>query len=373
MKSLPERLNNRLEQQDSDSWPDETRADNFLVPRPHADPEIDEIVVLARRLQATPQLQVDPAFADQLERRVLRHHLERQKQHTTRGWAFLRFFRVHTALATISTLCLVVLLFSTGVLALAAQANNPTNPLYSLRQWEQHMRYSLAGSPTDQAALDLQFAQERLNALSYLADQAHTDAYLQALANLNQQFTTTASAINALPAGAQQAPLASKLNSLERNARQKLRGFLSHLNLTESVATTTELARLGDTVPQLTSATLVLPAHPNTTATISLSGSDIQPGAQLLVNGKDLEVTGTVLHGQFVFIVDWNGNQHPWSLGILNPDGTSAQTTSITITNANKNSNGTDNKNGNGNNSNGNNNGHGNGNGKPEAMPTPHH
>lgn len=370
MKSPPERLNDRLEQRGTDSWPDETWAEGFLMPVLHVDPEVDGLVALAKHLQATPQLQVNSAFAGQFERRMLRHYLERQKQRTMGGWAFLRFFRVHPVLATIATLCLVLLLFSTSALALAAQVTNPTNPLYSLKQWEQHVRYSFASSPTDQAALDLQFAQDRLNALSYLADQAHTDAYLQALANLNQQFTTTASAINALPAGAQQAPLASELNTLESNARQKLRGFLHHLNLTENLATMTELARLGDTVPQLTSATLILPAHPNTTATISLSGSGIQPDAQLLVNGKDLQVTGTVLHRQFVFVVNWNGDQHPWSLGILNPDGTSAQTTSITITNANtnstKNGNETGDKNGNGDN-----NGHGNG--KPEVTLTPHH
>lgn len=363
MKSLPERLNDRFEQRHDPGRPGENHTNGYIA---HLDdPEIDELVALARRFQAASQLQVDGAFANWLERRMLRHHLEvQEKKQTARGWWLLRSYRAHPALATLCSLCIVLLLVGTSTLVLAAQATSPNNPLYGLKQFEQHLQYSLAHSPADQAALDLQFTRERLAALASLADQAHTGAYVQALLDLNQQFTTTTRSINNVPAGTQRTQLLDGLNALVRQARQELRGFLPTLNVTESLATTTELGLLGESVPRLTAATLTLPARSDTSATISVSGSDIQPGAQLLVNGKRVQVTGTTSHNQFVFTVTWNGDQHPHSLGILNPDGTTAETLNITIINPNENDNGDDNGHG----------GHsGRGSGKPEVTPTPHH
>jgi IS4 transposase len=76
MKPLQERLNDRLEPAQSRTWQNGQRQIGFILPEPglEHDQEIDELVVLARRLQAAPQLQVDPDFAWQLERRMLRRH-----------------------------------------------------------------------------------------------------------------------------------------------------------------------------------------------------------------------------------------------------------------------------------------------------------
>ena len=81
-------------------------------------------------------------------------------------------------------------------------------------------------------------------------------------------------------------------------------------------------------------------------------------------------------HGTLSFEVMWNGDQHPHSLSILDPDGTAAQITGIAIIQSNpdgkgnSNANGTGSTNGNGNKPastptpNGN---------KPSGTPTPHH
>jgi hypothetical protein len=280
--------------------------------------------------------------------------------------------RAHPAFGTTLGLCLLLIL-GTGVLAMATQVSNPNNPLYTLKRWEQHFQISLTSSPGDQASLDLQFARDRLNALSGLADPTYTVSYNQALTDLDQQLHTAASAINELPADAQRNQLSSELASLQSDAIHILRGLLSRLALPERLTTTGELARLGDNVPRLINGTLTLPPHSNGLATVSLSGSGIQPGAQLLVGSKPTGVSGSLQNGQFIFVVvTWRSEQHPRSLGILNPDGTAVQTTAITIKTTDGN-----------NNSNQNGNGDGNGNkptvtptprgNKPTGTPTPHH
>jgi hypothetical protein len=308
---------------------------------------------------------VDPDFAGQLERRMLRRHAELQRQHTGKKRSFFFLVRTHPVFGTIVGLCLLVLVLSTGVLAMAAQVSNPTNPLYALKRWEQHLQISLASTSGDQASLDLQFARDRLKTLSDTADPAHTAAYSQALADLDQQLQKATAAINGLPTGTQRKQLASELASLQSDVIHILRGLLPRLTLSECLATTGELARLGDHVPRLINGILILPPHPHGRATISLSGSDLQPGAQLLVDGKPTGITGPLQHGQLLFVVvNWKGEQHLQSLGLINPDGTAVQTTAITIktTDGNTTSNGnkptaTPTPHGN----------------KPTATPTPHH
>jgi Domain of unknown function (DUF5667) len=369
MKPLEERLNDRLEQAGWGIGRTGQHPGGFTLPvreREH-DGEVDELVALARRLQQAHQLQVAPDFARQLERRMVRRSAELQLQRGSRRRSFCSLLRARPALSAVLGICLLFCLVSTSVLALAAQVSDPTSPLYGLKRWEQHVQLQLSGSPADQATLDLQFARDRLKTLPSLADTAHARAYRRALADLDQQVNAAAAAITELPGGAQQTHLAGELARLKRDAIHVLRGLLARLALPEQLGTTNELARLGDTVPLVRQAALTLPAHPHARATISFTGLDLQPGAHLLVDGNVSEETGTLQHGQMVFVMDGNGNQHPHSLGILNPDGTATETTTITI-------NGTGTSGTPGGNQNGNGNKptvtpHGN---KPPVTPTPH-
>ena len=371
MKQLPEHLNDRLEQLNARSWNGEKPAGWHLSPAhvPESDPQVDELATLAHRFQSASPLQVDPGFARQLERRILlRNAALRLEKQSARGPVFHRLLRAHPIFAAAFSLCLLLLLLGTGVLATAAQVSNPDNPLYAVKRLEQHVQISLASSSESQAALDLQFARDRLNTLPDLADPAHAQAYQQALTDLDQQISAAFKAINALPAGTYHDRLASELAALEADARQALRGLLSRLTFPERLLTTGELGRLGDHVPLLKSVEIVLPARPNGHAIISISGDDIQPGAQLLVDSQVVEARSSLQNGMDVFVADWAGNQHPHSIGILNPDGTAAQTTTIILQNSNDHDNGNSNGNGGGNG-----NGNGNGGGKPDSTPTPHH
>ena len=364
MKPLSERLNARLQRGDRRPWNSEELPAGPREPTPASDPEVDELVTVARWVQSRPQLQADPDFVELLETRLLlRHAALRPKQPARK--VLSHPWRVHPVYGIALGFCLLMLLLGTGVLVVAAQVSNPENPLYAVKRLEQHVQISLAGSPEGQAELDLQFAGEQLNMLADLADPAHAQAYRQALADFDQQVSAAASTIQGLPAAPDRDRLSSELATLKGDARHMLRGLLPQLALTERLLTTDELGRLGDTVPRLQSVEIVLSAQPGEHATISITGDNLQPGAQLLVNGQVVDVQGSFQNGLLVFTTGWNGNQHPQSIGILNPDGTVAQTTTITLKSSN----------GNGNNGNSNNGHHGNGNnnGKPDKTPTPHH
>ena len=335
MKPLHDRLNDRLEHIESRSWQNGHYPSDFMLQEPgrEGDPEVDALVVLAQRLRVAPHIQVDPDFAQRLERRMIHRHMELQRQHSSEKRSFFFLFRIHLAFGVALSLCLLLLGLSTGVLALAAQISDPHNQLYALKRWEQQLQISLASSNAgEQASLDLQFARDRLNTLSDLAGPAHSMAYSQALADLDQHLQTATAAINGLPPGTQRKQLVSELASLQSDTIHLLRSLLPRLTLSERLTTTGELAQLGDHVPRLTSGILILPPQPPGGVTISLTGNDLQPGAQLLVDGNPTGVTGLLQNSHLIFVVmNWKGEQHPRSLGLIDPDGTAAQTTAITL------------------------------------------
>lgn len=369
MKPLSERLNDRLEQEQSRTWNGGEELSPSALPMhtPASDPEVEELVLVAKRWQSSPHLQADPDFALQLERYLLVRHATLRRKYPEGRWFFPRLWHIHPALGIALGFCLLLLLLGSGMLVAAAQVSNPDNPLYAVKRWEQGVQVSLARSPESRAELDLQFARDRLSILASLADPAHAEAYRHALADFEQQMSNASNSIGAIPAGPDHDRLSSELATLEANARHTLRSFLPRLALPERLATTGAIGQVGDTVPRLLSVEIVVSVHPNEQATISITGVNIQPGAQLLVNEQKTGVQGTFKKGVYVFTINWNGNQHAQSIGILNLDGTVAQTTAITMKSSYEN--------GNGNSGNGNNQGQGKGNrgGKPGPTPPPHH
>ena len=322
---LPERLNEQLEERMAHSC-------NGVQHTSGSYPGVDQLVALAHRLQSASPLQVRPDFVLQLERRLLVCNAELRQQRTARGWSIPRLLQAHPVVGAIICLCILLLIAGTGTLVAAAQAADPDSPLYTLKRWEQHVQTSFApNSPESQAELNLQAARDRLHTLAGLVTPTHAQNYRQALVNLDQQINTAAQAINALPLGSSQRHLSSELATLKADARHTLRSLLPQLVLTERLATTAELGRLGDSVLALKSVEIDLPSHPNGQATISITGTGIQAGAQLLVDGRLVDARGSLQNGVYVFVVNWRGDQHLQSIGVLNPDGTAVQTAAITL------------------------------------------
>ena len=298
---------------------------------------------------------------------MLIQHAALSRKQPAHRWFFPRLWRMNPAPAIALGFCLLVLLLSTSMLVVAASITNPANPLYVLKRWEQHVQVSLSNSPTPQAELDLQYARERLHSLASLTNPAHEEAYRQALADLDKQMNDATRAISALSVVPERNRLRNELSSFEAEERHTLRTFLPQLDVPDRLVTTDELGRLGDIVPRLLSVEIVLSVRSSRHIIISISGDNIQPGAQLLMDGQVMEAQGTFHNGVYVFMLSLSGNQLPRNIGILNIDDTAAQTTTITMKSSNENSNG--------NGDSGNNGEHGKGNngGKPGKAPTPHH
>ncbi len=378
MKPASERLNERLELVRRRAKSNRGSSDVQVWPSGvlDSDPEVEELVAVARQWQNSPQLQADAAFAGRLESRLLQRQALLRRTQPKRRF-FPQLLRMHPVFSVTLALCLLIFFLGSGVLVVAAQVSNPENPLYSVKNWEQQVQVSLANSPASKAALDVQFAGERLRALTGLASPAQAEAYRQSLTEFEQQLNAAISTIQGLPPGPDRERLSNELASLESDARHSLQGLLPRLALAERLLTTDALGQLGEAIPRLLRVEMVLPAHPDQNATISVTGVNLQPGAQLLVNGQVIGAQSVFQGGAYVFTIGWSSNQQPHSIGVLNPDGMAVQTAAITI----KSITGSDHRSGSGSgdtgngesSQHGNSNGHGKPGKTPVPDPTPHH
>lgn len=339
MDSQYERFNKRLEQSINGNIPyreDASDAETSAGQPPEETADAD-LLGLARQLQATSHLRVDPSFAAQLERRVLRSALTRSLP--SHGWSPVRFWRKRWVPTLAASFVLGVILLGAGLLLMFTHTDHLASPFSSPEQTT-----TRSGTPTISpaylATADLQTARQSLFALQNAANAAQTGVYVQRLASFDMQLTQATSAISALAAGNEKTLLSTQLTQLQGEARQKLRGWLHLLTPTASAATTSELGRLGESVPQVSSASIILPAHPKGSATVQVTGSGLQQGARLLVDGTLTSATGTLQDGKLVFVLTWTSEKHPHTLGVVNPDGTVAQTSKVTVTTASKDNNG---------------------------------
>ncbi|HZR42210.1 MAG TPA: hypothetical protein VFB12_18975 [Ktedonobacteraceae bacterium] len=332
MRPLPERLNDRLEQQIA-ARSGKTQQEQYREITHSDDAEIERLVALAQRLQTAPALQVEAGFARRLERRLLAQQAVRWSTQATKGkriWR-LQYSVLRTAIV-LTTVVLCMLLLGTGVLLAAERTTNSGSPLYQVKRWEQGVQKTLASSPVDKAELDRQSLRDQLHGLANVADADHTEAYDQAIANLDQQIHSFIQTINGLPGGSDHQRLLNELEDLKTETRQTLRELLPRLTIAERQTTTNELGRLGDSVPELTNASMVLTMQPKEEAIISITGSHLLPQAQLLVNDQPAPSIGILQNGVYVFMLAWTGQQAPTTLGIMDHDDTVAQTKTITLT-----------------------------------------
>ncbi|GHO95155.1 hypothetical protein KSF_052030 [Reticulibacter mediterranei] len=351
MNSFPDRLNDRLERQRQNKQPLSSRSIPQSKPTNDHDSDVDELAMLAQRLQEAPQLQVDSDFARRLEARILAHHATLSKKQSAaypRNRLFQRTYRMPLALS-IALICLL-LAITLGTLTVAAQASNSGNPLYEVKQWMQGIENPHTSTEQAQAEANWSKARDQLKTLTQLADPAHAATYRQALADLDQQINKFAQSIQALPTGPDKDNLSNKLTTLKADARQTLHDILPRLRLSEKLLTTDELGRLHATIPEVDSAVMVV-SHSQKQATITITGEHFQSSALLLVDNQIVESSAIMKNqdGSMVFTVDWSGKQPPQTIGILNPDGTAAQTNTLTFSVTGDNVNNTSDKNNNGN------------------------
>ena len=330
------------------------------------DAEVSEMVELAGRLQASPAVVVDTAFAQRLERKVLAHSVRynTQTKATGRNWHWL-FGRAPHIWVTLAALLFCVLAGTGTVIAMAASVSNSDNPLYGVKEWEQHVQLSLANSPQNKADVSLQNIRATLNAAASQADASHASTYHQTIEDIQQQFDTVSQMINTLPAGSDRQRLSSELATLKNDARHTLYSLLPKLPFTEQLATTTLLGHLGAPVPTIQQATVVVAGHHSGQARITITGTNLTRNTHLVINNQPVTGTCALQHNTCIFVIPWYNQGPPSAIAVLNSDDTTAQMTVITFAyagseNGNSENNGDDGTNSTGKNTNG---GDGNGHG----------
>ncbi len=329
MRPLPDRLNDRLEQQ-ATSWRGEEQQDLSPTSAASDDPQIEVLMALSYRLRSAPSLEVDPAFARRLERRILTHNVSLQQKRSWWSGLFYLIWQPSFASLTISMVILCLVL-GTGTL-IAAQAAGPTSPLYGIRLWEQRMEASIDHSSLNRAEQLRQTIHNRLHTLANLTGPTQTAAYNQALMEVNQQINSFDQLVDAQPAGQDRDRLLTELTAIKNEARQTLRGQLPILPLAGCVEATDELAQLDDPVLQILKATVVLSLHAPEQATISITGNNLASGAKLIVNNQLVASPGVLQKSTYVFVIPWSGTLPPKSVGLHEPDETASQTNSVTTT-----------------------------------------
>lgn len=326
MKPRHERLNERLEA------PDPLQRKQFRSPLPEdRDPEMEEILGLAQYLHASPAFKVEQDFAQDLEQRLIAHASQRHVAPATRrGRLSVRSWRVQLACAAL----LLGLLVALGTV-MAAQMPVSGSPLSFVKHLVLHTQTSPPASATEtpqqQAEASLQQASEQLNALASLANPAHDAAYRQALTAMIQQIDTAAQLINALPGGAGHIQLSGELNTLKSTARHTLHGLLPDMTLSERLATTQVLQHLGETIPNITHVFMITVLFPPKQAIVTITGTNLLPGAKLVVDNFVFSKVGVLNLKTYVFIIPWSSTRPPGTVALLNTDGTLVQTTAITF------------------------------------------
>ena len=286
--------------------------------------EIEPLMTLAHSLQKAAPLQVDEHFATLLEERL-------RTSAALRVWASQPTqTSVHTLSAappmpkkrkvfslSAALVCVCVLALCCGGIVLA------------MRSFQAPQRKTPA--TVQQVELTDQAAHTLLQTLNRLATPTHAQEYRQALVDLDQQVVACEEEVARVPPSSGWDKAEQEFLELKADARGELYQLLVNLALPERVVTTTELGKLGATVPVVSDAQFTLVPAQNQ-AVVLVHGSGISAGAHVLIDGLDISGTGIMENGGYEMTIPWAANRpSPQLLGILNGDNTAAQTTTVKV------------------------------------------
>lgn len=225
--------------------------------------------------------------------------------------------------AVVAAAAVLVALASLGVLRAAAMSL-PGDPLYGIKAWQNAVRLDQAGSPADRAQVQLQELQAAIADLRTEQQARRSDDDLRAALAVVAQMTAAArTAVAQVSASAAHDADAADLAATFQQEDTTLRQGLAVADWPVRVAFTGQLGALGDAVPAISAATFAPGAD---SVTVTLTGANFAAGARLVVNGAPLgtvqRVTPTTLTAQVAELPEGAVR-----VGVLNPDGTAAETT----------------------------------------------
>ena len=322
--------------------------------------ELEPLLDLADDLALVRNVLPTPAFADDLEARLLartRSHAagavdfldeedatidvdnaptvpalaipDRRSQRAVRptGRTPRVSWKVWTSLAAAILLALTVTTFT-----VAANAG-PGSAFYAVRRWQEDARTNLANSDAERTNLHIQYATDALDALdAAVAQYASANVYNEALGRFTDEVSQAAAALAQVPPGSDYDSLSASLDDLRARGRTDLRAALPSLGWPGRITTTSALGGLGEPVLTVTKVAGVRTSTQSGQIwTITITGSGFQTGAVLLVRqrpaGHVISVTATKMVAQLAV---WEDDYLPQDIGVGNQDNTAAITGQVT-------------------------------------------
>jgi hypothetical protein len=288
----------------------------------------DEVGIIAHLIDPLVQLghlQVPDDLAARVQARI-DAQIDRYKQRRAITLPFLPSSFRHAPLKVrIAAMVMgIVVIFAVGALGISTVAAHslPGDPFYNIKIFQQSIALNQAGSQDDKAAIAIQQLRDALADLQKtVTDRRSDDQINMAINTLADRTSTAQSLINNLPSDSQQR---DDFVFAIQQEKSTLRALLSNGSWNTRVVLSTQLGRLSDPIPAISSATAFQAGN---LTTVVITGTTFEPGAHFTLNGSS-NIGIIVFQSPTKIVVNIPSIRLPdgrISVGIQNPDGTATQ------------------------------------------------
>jgi hypothetical protein len=296
---------------------------------PHARAS-DEVMVRLAAAETLAHLQgvvVPPALTERVEAR-LRARIHGQTLQTGKVFPLPHApARRRRWLTLLSAAVLVLLLVSIGTLTAAARSL-PGDALYGLKQVEDRSALVFTGSPRARAEAEIGQLRSALADLRTVVAAGRTQDALQQAVSAVVSKTNDSRAAVAAVSGADRVAAQHDLDTALSAEEQTLRSLLRQVNWPIRVALTQQLGALGDAIPTITQVSVS--QQSDDTLLVTVRGTNFAPTAELVINGEPQGRGQQSTTTQLIVVISEASWQHEaQAIGVLNPDGTAAQTQGV--------------------------------------------
>jgi hypothetical protein len=291
-----------------------------------------ERVAAAASLTCLNTLEVPSAFAERIEERVRTRvhtlHLEGipQKSHSHRRTIGYHTIPLRKYFALASIILLLALVFTGFGVTRVAANSLPGDPLYQVKRLEQQIVVAQTQDQEQKVSLEIAHVSTALADLSAVVQERRSDTDITAaLAVVASDTQGSQQAVNVLPEGQARENLVRTLTVTLNAERSALLQLLPDLSWSQHLAFTNQLGRVGEQIPLVTRVTAAWNA--NHMLILTITGKNFAPGVRPIIaevsRGIVMQQTSTTL--TIAVVAADLPDEHAYTVGVANPDGTVAQ------------------------------------------------
>jgi hypothetical protein len=313
------------------------QAEQGKIQLPNDNQEVATCLIAAEALTRFREITVPPEFAQRLETRVRirAHEVLQQNEHiavlaspqSTAGTLRSQAPYPVRRRMKLSALAIAAVLVLTCVGVLTNAVNSlPGDLLNRMKLIEYPSSLTVTSGTKDRVEIAIGQLQNSLVDLNTVVSEGHDDTTISIALNVVASDTISSQqAVSALPTGPARNEAQHNLANALADEQQALMLLMHHLDWPMQLAFTHQLGVLGTPVPIITNTQVVL--QTNGSFLITLIGAHFSSPAEFIFDGQPGGVVRQVTSTQMIAVINhavWSTDSH--DLGILNSDGTAAQT-----------------------------------------------